>query len=68
MPSVENRLPKEIWRVVAVGGNRRYWEAGSRNYSTEAMARGQADFIYRRRGATEIHIFRADLNWVEVKT
>lgn len=65
MINVQSRLPKTLWRVLAVGGQRHYWEGGSRQYTSEQWAHDQAN-VYRRKGAIEVHIFRADLNWVEV--
>ena len=59
------RLPKRLWRVVATGGQRHYWEAASKQYSREEYARDKAA-EYLRRGATEVKIYYTDPVWVEV--
>jgi hypothetical protein len=61
---VSNRLPKTLWRIVAVGGTRSYWEPASKTYAQRGWAeRKAAD--YRRQGAAEVRIYRADLDWHE---
>jgi hypothetical protein len=65
VPVPASRLPKAIWRVVAFGGKRRYWEPASKTYKSEAWARSAAA-EYLKQGATEVRIFKAELGWVEI--
>ena len=59
------RTPKSLWRVVATGGRREYWEPGSRTYASRGWADARAT-NYRERGATDVRIYRADLEWRDV--
>lgn len=62
---MSTRLPTTLWRVVATGGTRAYWEPASKTYAAYGWAaRKAAD--YRRQGAATVEIFRADLDWQPV--
>lgn len=58
------RLPKVLWRVVATGGKRHYWEPASKLYAREDWARDKAD-TYRNQGA-EVRVYRAEPVWEDV--
>ncbi|MEV0267741.1 hypothetical protein AB0H43_03115 [Hamadaea sp. NPDC050747] len=60
-----NRLPRILWRVAATGGQRHYWEPASRTYTREDYARDKAE-SYRRQGATEVRVYRAEVTWEDV--
>jgi hypothetical protein len=60
------QLPKTLWRVVATGGSRAYWEPASRTYAQLGWAERWA-VECRARGATVVKIFRADVEWHEIE-
>lgn len=60
-----NRLPRVLWRVVATGGTRHYWEPASRTYTREDYARDKAAH-YLARGATAARVYRAEPVWEDV--
>lgn len=62
---MSNRLPRVLWRVVATGGRRAYWEPASKTYAREYDARSRAG-TYRRQGATEVRVYRAEIDWKDV--
>ena len=63
MPNL--RLPRTLWRVVATGGARHYWEPASMTYAREDWARAKAQ-QYLDRGALEVRIYRSEQTWEDV--
>lgn len=61
------RLPATLWRVLATGGKRQYWEGASKTYTTGEWARDKAR-TYFQQGASDARVYRGDLTWVDVTT
>lgn len=61
-----NRLRETIWRVLATGGQRHYWEPASKTYATLGWAQAKAA-EYRSRGATKVEIHQGTITWEKVE-
>jgi hypothetical protein len=58
------RLPLKLYRVVATGGNRHYWENASQTFTALKHAEAKIE-QFRARGA-EMKMYEGDVVWREV--